>query len=625
MNEDPVTRCLVSIFPEEMEDYRNLHADFRSILADWYHRDAFHMGEMWLALIKSQLHIMHTSRKLAQDILMRIPEPEWVSFLEAHMELGILIYREAAYIDGCLVKVMSHLISDNRLAALEILLRALDENSGFGYPLSFYNELFHYPFVSFTAEAQRMLIKRGGSRIQAVMQDAVYRSCLLSQHYSGDRITAMIRLGMKYRENSGAQFAAQTRAMEGYEPFPVSEVPWYPYTMGVPSYNHMNRSQLEWYFYWRSEWKKGRKLHCSVEYIYVYAFTLMNGIDVQEETEAYRKLQELFAALPEPDSRLMEWIHDYAVYYEIPSIDLQRFLAKYDADVTFRLERIAAMLQNPEGQEMLPTALACAGMKSKPWMEKKYYKEFSQFFNKAMLCVKREYEARLRKSFTDVWTGRPYPKVWEPLAGVPIELKPAREGDERRVNAYESYRYIKGRWMGWHYYGADRKWLSQLIRTVDSVYRTQMKLAGRHQRSEIEPWIRECIEKAAGRYLRRSFTVDFGALNGIRRESEALQERLILEEDDEKESFTKPPLENTIRHEAMQKRRFTPEEEEVLKLLLHGQREQVIQYARKKGTLPQVFYESINEKALDWIGDILIEDGVLYREYQEQLEEYLIQ
>ena len=98
----------------------------------------------------------------------------------------------------------------------------------------------------------------------------------------------------------------------------------------VPQYAQMNRSQLNWYFYWRDGVRRGEILPADYSYILLYVFEIINladKIDVRFGQQQLCALRTAFrGTYPRLGHLLNEWICDYSLIHHLPppvSEDLQ--------------------------------------------------------------------------------------------------------------------------------------------------------------------------------------------------------------------------------------------------------------------------------------------------------------
>ncbi len=96
-------------------------------------------------------------------------------------------------------------------------------------------------------------------------------------------------------------------------------VPFFSY---VPQYSQMNRAQLEWYLWWRENFRHGEYLATDYSYLLLYAYEIINlsgKTDPNVGQEALCRLwvnyREIFHQL---DGNLPEWICDYSLLHRLP-------------------------------------------------------------------------------------------------------------------------------------------------------------------------------------------------------------------------------------------------------------------------------------------------------------------
>ncbi len=102
-----------------------------------------------------------------------------------------------------------------------------------------------------------------------------------------------------------------------------------PFMSYWPTYDNMNKAQQEWYFYWRSQIRKGNYLDTDLSYIFVLIYELLSGIEWQDPQDGYQKLMQLWTAyrkkFPSLDSYLTRWTFDftqlYSLEYRLPDVD----------------------------------------------------------------------------------------------------------------------------------------------------------------------------------------------------------------------------------------------------------------------------------------------------------------
>lgn len=90
----------------------------------------------------------------------------------------------------------------------------------------------------------------------------------------------------------------------------------------MPQYSQMNPSQKNYYFYWRSEFRRGRYIKSDYSYIYLYVYEILNLPDKIPPSEGIvmlcRLWREYRRVLPRIDAYFSVWIQDYCLVYNLP-------------------------------------------------------------------------------------------------------------------------------------------------------------------------------------------------------------------------------------------------------------------------------------------------------------------
>lgn len=96
-------------------------------------------------------------------------------------------------------------------------------------------------------------------------------------------------------------------------------VPFFSY---MPQYDQMNRSQLNWYFYWRDCVRKGEYLDTDYSYIFLHLFEIINLPDRVPPSKGQIMLCEIWKryrkTYPLLNKYLADWICDYSLIHQLP-------------------------------------------------------------------------------------------------------------------------------------------------------------------------------------------------------------------------------------------------------------------------------------------------------------------
>lgn len=103
------------------------------------------------------------------------------------------------------------------------------------------------------------------------------------------------------------------------------EVPFVPFTVYYPTYDHMGQAQRAWYFYWRTEARNGNYIDTDLSYLFIYIYELLSGIGWNNPKEGYDKLMVIWMEYrerhPKLDYYLSAWTFDFAWQHGVEYIE----------------------------------------------------------------------------------------------------------------------------------------------------------------------------------------------------------------------------------------------------------------------------------------------------------------
>ncbi|NLK38903.1 MAG: hypothetical protein GX303_01465 [Clostridiales bacterium] len=101
-----------------------------------------------------------------------------------------------------------------------------------------------------------------------------------------------------------------------------SEAGYIPFFSYTPQYKQLNRSQLEWYLWWRKNVRMGIYLHTDYSYLVLYIYEIINLPDLIPPREGIYLLCDVWLAYRNVfhriDKYLAEWVCDYCLIHRIP-------------------------------------------------------------------------------------------------------------------------------------------------------------------------------------------------------------------------------------------------------------------------------------------------------------------
>ncbi|MWJ31870.1 MULTISPECIES: TerB N-terminal domain-containing protein [Saccharibacillus] len=144
-------------------------------------------------------------------------------------------------------------------------------------------------------------------------------------------------------QSAEREFVRRAREMEGRT---ESEVPFAPFSSYWPTYAAMKPEQEQWYYYWRSEFRRSEKVETDLSYLFIYVYELINGVGWEHPQDGLDTLVRVWetyrARFRRLDGYMAEWVREFALVH---ALDLPESSA---------LEQTSALL----GGELLDLELA---------------------------------------------------------------------------------------------------------------------------------------------------------------------------------------------------------------------------------------------------------------------------
>lgn len=430
-----------------------------------------------------------------------------------------------------------------------------------------------------------------------------------------------------------------------------------------PNYQMMGYKQLRTYFTWRTEVRKGNVTDISLSYAFLYIYELLSNIGVNDPEDGLNKLMSFWTDFrtynnnKSIDKYVLRWLKDYHIYYQLPH-SFKEFIHKNN--LTEHYQGIVDADDNFD--------LFCS--------ISKYNIKKSNFFtdDKAKLITDCFYFVidRIRQIFIDNGISfdesifKPTKKMseWKPFKDA--LFYPWLKQADRQIVLSENEIYIctNNKWTfsthitsenGRQLIGYIMKQMEVALRkitkykyklsanldTVNHELINKLNKAGLSLEAIINNAVLDYYKEATKIVV----SVDHEALSRIRKEALITQEKLIVpEEEDQLIPFI--PVQETLDLSTMTmkdtasiqpkaeespikspwdnlKNSLTDIEIKALDILFYDN-SKLKKYADECGIMLEVLVDGINEKAMDFVGDNLIdEEFVLYDDYKEQVKELI--
>ena len=396
-----------------------------------------------------------------------------------------------------------------------------------------------------------------------------------------------------------------------------------------PVYEDMTPEQRRGYFSWRTAWRAGEARAAPLSFVYVHAYELLMLVGVAGPEEGMAELERLMAAYPEKSVQrnVGMWMRDFAVYYGLGGAWRDRFFA---ADIA--RDRIQITLARSETAADGELFAAVVASSTRDMGASVFFQKEPGRAATGVAAAFREAERRHRARLGDanVWylpeMSREHPCYlfanavfhdWKRYEDYSYEVDPARIYHCRKgvwtLEGWESWRGpVRSRRFSALLAEADR----QLREAFPGRARVLKKVT---QDPEVEEVVRIAVrdlvaaEREASRPVVR---IDRGRLEGIRRDAEVTRKALLAgaEEgepttvEEKKEERPVVPAEPAVPAPPanVPELGLTETEKEFVHLVAAGG--DAAGFLRKRGLLTAAVMESVNEKLMELINDVALEE-----------------
>ena len=159
-----------------------------------------------------------------------------------------------------------------------------------------------------------------------------------------------------------------------YFDFKTAKCEFAPFYSYMPQYSQLNSAQKNYYFYWRSEVRRGRYIKTDYSYIYLFVYEILNLPDKITPEDGLMLLCRLWreyrADLPRIDDFMAVWVQDYCLVYNLECpVDLLRdFIFDVISAVSFK----EFYLSGVDGKDPDGVAAMTAYLSDYDWHKGKY-------------------------------------------------------------------------------------------------------------------------------------------------------------------------------------------------------------------------------------------------------------
>ncbi|MCL2628600.1 MAG: TerB N-terminal domain-containing protein [Oscillospiraceae bacterium] len=473
-----------------------------------------------------------------------------------------------------------------------------------------------------------------------------------------EKFYSMRRLSSErpFARSDSELFYKQARFMEDFTDTYEGDA---KFNMYYPYYQHMGYDYLRTYFTWRTKVRSGEMNFTSLSYVFLYIYELLSGIGVENPEDGLNKLVEVWRVFSSEytavSSYLPKWFKDYFVFYEMPQ-SFQEFVEEHSLQKHYSLTFMFDA--SVSGQLMLWNNLSGYDVtKSKFYSESEENKQvFSRCFD-AVIASIQDFCTKRNARFEDLLiysVSRRSP--WLPFKHALFGSRVRQTDREIHISSYERYFCKNGAWTANTpiYYSSQKDFVGYIIKKTEACLRmavnykyklaVEMKPGSKPFRELQRPAAKRAdldkvIEKAVADFYqdinRVAVTVDTKSLARIREEALETQDKLIVEEGENRSSSPLTALSSHAERATSEpltlsfadgwkalKKALSETELKALSVALNNSTD-IKAYADEANIMLEVLADGINEKASDCIGDSLLEldgnDMIIFDEYRDNI------
>ena len=450
-----------------------------------------------------------------------------------------------------------------------------------------------------------------------------------------------------------------------------------------PNYQAMGYEQLRTYFTWRTEVRAGNVSNISLSYAFVYIYELLGNIGVSDPLDGLEKLMSFWNAFRVYDETLVDtyvlrWLKDYHVYYELPH-SFHEFIKKHD--LAERYPEVTSVDDLDNGFNLF-CSISKYDIKQSAFFTEDNAKLIADCFYHVSDKLRQICADHGIDFDESIFQPTKKKSLWTPFQSALFYPWIKEQADRRVVlSKHEIYVCTDNIWVFSPVIKTEsgRQLIGYVMKQMESVLRKATKhkykltanpnlvshpIVGKL--SESGTSLAHVVTQATLEFYREAtktvVKVDPGMLSIIREEALSTQEKLIVPEREaqimpmqqvgkcqnvlpQSTALTAPSErgpENAGRKASLSegggcrrhpegacpqpedlKSSLTEIEIKALSVIFHGKIE-LKKFADDCGIMLEVLVDGINEKAVDYMGDNLLdEDFALYDDYKEQVEEWI--
>jgi len=484
-----------------------------------------------------------------------------------------------------------------------------------------------------------------------------------------------------FSANNSKAFYYQALFMKDFEDNYECSVPFLEY---YPCYQKMNYEQLRTYFTWRTKVREGQVEDTSLSYAFLYVYELLNNIGVESPKEGLDELISFWKGFREFDSKidkyLLQWIKDYLIYYPL-EFSFKEFAVSNNLQAYYPC--VFGLDSEKDFSFDLFAGISSYNIKKSAFFNEENCRMISDCFFFILDRIRRIFLKRKKKFEDYIFYSSAGKSNWIPFGNALFYHILRQEDRQVDISDKESYSLNNNRWDFKHVAITEqgRKLVGYIMKEMECALR---KSAGVKAKTVADPgmidlklrlklekygvifpeFIHGAVLEFYADFTRKIIKIDLTNLKQIRKDALQIQEKLIVPEE---KGFEVSAGINVISADIIGisaginvmsadiigisagingvndsgilsdhicssvtdvwgelKKSLTLNELESLDIILSGK--DIKEFSFKNKIMPEVLADGINQKAIDVLGDAVLEfddDIIVYEEYVNGLKEML--
>jgi len=322
-----------------------------------------------------------------------------------------------------------------------------------------------------------------------------------------------------------------------------------------PTYRYMTDQQLRGYFSWRTKVRDGIIDKTSLSFVFVYIYELLMQIGVSSAEEGFYKIKNFWQTYKDIDPKINHyikfWLKDYVIYN-----NLEKHLLDDFSDIHF--DHAVLTLINCHSHSASEVFSALNSVSSYDFEHSRFYKLYSDDVEHVVYHVFTElteyYHKNRKNSICEKFFGKKVTNSYVMFRSAVFFNHEKHKDCVYEINAICKYRCKDGKWTYERFvFPKDRnKDIGELLKTIDFLMRQEYDFKSALKVDKVKKVYQDIIQKVTRGLLAEKkkkslpkIEIDISKLQNIRKTALETQNKLIVEDSEERMSPDTKPAADT--------------------------------------------------------------------------------